>query len=84
MAILTGAEPFDHDGSDTGVLLCHGFTGTPQSMRPWGQYLAGRGFTVHIPLLPGHGTSWQEMNQTRWRDWYSCVDTAFRKLHETC
>ncbi len=84
MAILTGAEPFDHDGSDTGVLLCHGFTGTPQSMRPWGQYLAGRGFTVRVPLLPGHGTSWQEMNQTRWQDWYSCVDTAFRQLHETC
>jgi carboxylesterase len=84
VAILTGAEPFDHDGSDTGVLLCHGFTGTPQSMRPWGQYLAGRGFTVRVPLLPGHGTSWQEMNQTRWQDWYSCVDTAFRQLHETC
>jgi len=84
VAILTGAEPFDHDGSDTGVLLCHGFTGTPQSMRPWGQYLAGQGFTVRVPLLPGHGTSWQEMNQTRWQDWYSCVDTAFRQLHETC
>ena len=84
MAILTGAEPFNHDGSDVGVLLCHGFTGTPQSMRPWGEYLAERGFTVRVPLLPGHGTTWQEMNNTRWEDWYSCVDTAFRELHETC
>jgi carboxylesterase len=66
------------------VLLCHGFTGTPQSMRPWGEYLAERGYTVDIPLLPGHGTTWQEMNNTRWQDWYSCVDTAFRELHETC
>jgi carboxylesterase len=81
---MTGAEPFSHDGSDIGVLLCHGFTGTPQSMRPWGEYLADRGYTVRVPLLPGHGITWQEMNHTRWRDWYSCVDTAFRELHETC
>ncbi|MEP7017196.1 MAG: alpha/beta fold hydrolase [Actinomycetota bacterium] len=82
MAILPGAEPFHHDGSEVGVLLCHGFTGTPQSMRPWGEYLADRGYSVRIPLLPGHGTTWQEMNQTRWEDWYAAVDTAFRELHE--
>lgn len=84
MAILTGAEPFRLDGSDIGVLLCHGFTGTPQSLRPWGEYLAERGYTVHVPLLPGHGTTWQDMNGTRWQDWYACVDKAFRELHETC
>jgi carboxylesterase len=84
VAILTGAEPFTHDGSDIGVLLCHGFTGTPQSLRPWGEYLAERGYTVHVPLLPGHGTTWQDMNGTRWQDWYACVDKAFRELHETC
>jgi len=84
VAIMTGAEPFSHDGSEIGVLLCHGFTGTPQSMRPWGEYLAERGYTSRLPLLPGHGTTWQEMNRTRWADWYSCVDTAFRELHQTC
>ena len=84
MAILTGAEPFSQDGSDVGVLLCHGFTGTPQSMRPWGEFLADRGYTVRIPLLPGHGTTWQEMNSTTWQDWYGCVDASFRELHQTC
>ena len=39
-----------------------GFTGTPMSMRPWGEHLAAEGFAVRCPLLPGHGTSWQEMN----------------------
>jgi len=53
-------------------------------MRPWAEYLADRGYTVHLPLLPGHGTTWQAMNGTRWSDWYSCVDTAFRELHQTC
>jgi carboxylesterase len=84
VAILSGAEPFNHDGSDVGVLLCHGFTGTPQSMRPWGEYLADRGYTVRAPLLPGHGTTWQQMNRTRWQDWYASLDKAFRGLHETC
>ena len=84
MAILTGAEPFSHDGSEVGVLLCHGFTGTPQSLRTWGEFLAGRGYTVRVPLLPGHGTTWQEMNRTSWQDWYGCVDAAFRELHQTC
>jgi carboxylesterase len=84
VAILPGAEPFSHDGSDVGVLLCHGFTGTPQSMRPWGEYLADRGFTVRVPLLPGHGRTWQEMNTTRWEDWYRFVDAAFREMHEAC
>jgi carboxylesterase len=84
VAILTGAEPFSHDGSEVGVLLCHGFTGTPQSLRPWAEYLAERGYTVRLPLLPGHGTSWQDMNRTRWQDWYSCVDSAFRELHQSC
>jgi len=84
VAILPGAEPFHHDGSEVGVLLCHGFTGTPQSLRPWGEYLADRGYSVSLPLLPGHGTTWQEMNQTRWEDWYAAVDAAFRELHEAC
>ncbi len=84
MAILPGAEPFHHDGSDVGVLLCHGFTGTPQSLRSWGEYLADRGYSVRLPLLPGHGTTWQAMNQTRWEDWYAAVDAAFRELHEAC
>ena len=40
----------------------HGFTGTPKSMRPWGEHLAAAGFTVRCPLLPGHGTRWQDCN----------------------
>lgn len=82
MSVLPGAEPYLHDGSDTAVLLVHGFTGTPQGLRPWGEYLADRGYTVRVPRLPGHGTTWQEMNRTRWEDWYAEADRTFRELHE--
>jgi len=84
VSVLPGAEPFGHDGSDTAALLIHGFTSTPQSMRPWAEYLAARGYTVRLPRLPGHGTTWQEMNRTRWEDWYAVVDRQFRELHSRC
>src|SRR2546429_9213869 len=71
MPVMPGAEPYHHDGGDVGVLLCHGFTGSPQSLRPWGEYLAERGLTVSLPLLPGHGTRWQDMQVTGWQDWYA-------------
>lgn len=84
MPLMPGAEPYSHDGGETGVLLCHGFTGTPQSMRPWGEYLAARGLTVSVPLLPGHGTRWQDMQQTGWQDWYAEVDRELRELSTRC
>jgi carboxylesterase len=81
--VLAGAEPFDlpADGdAGAAVLLCHGFTGSPQSMRPWGEHLAAAGFPVACPLLPGHGTHWRDANATTWRDWYAAVDTAYAEL----
>jgi carboxylesterase len=80
MPLMPGAEPFFHSGDGTGVLLCHGFTGTPASLRPWAEYLAAAGFTVSLPRLPGHGTTWQDMQHTRWEDWYAEVDRAYEEL----
>ncbi|MDA8320250.1 MAG: alpha/beta fold hydrolase [Actinomycetota bacterium] len=80
MPVLPGAEPYLHRGGPTGVLLCHGFTGCPQSLRPWAEYLAGAGLTVSLPRLPGHGTTWQELARTRWEDWYAEIERAYDEL----
>ncbi|GFH35069.1 alpha/beta hydrolase [Streptomyces pacificus] len=80
MPVLPGAEPYRHEGGEVAVLLCHGFTGSPRSMRPWAEFLAERGLTVSLPLLPGHGTRWQDMAVTGWQDWYAEVDREFRAL----
>jgi carboxylesterase len=82
--ILPGAEPFAVDGGPIGVVLCHGFTGNPASMRPWGDYLVQAGYSVRLPRLPGHGTTWQEMNTTAWPDWYAEVDRAYEDLTQRC
>lgn len=84
MPLLPGAEPFVHEGSATGVLLCHGFTGCPQSLRPWAEHLAAEGHTVRLPLLPGHGTRWQDLQHTGWQDWYATVDRELRWLTARC
>ncbi|MET8164797.1 alpha/beta fold hydrolase [Streptomyces sp. NPDC005329] len=84
MPVLPGAEPYRHEGGEVGVLLCHGFTGSPQSLRPWARYLAGQGLTVTLPLLPGHGTRWEDMALTGWPDWYAEVDRELRALRERC
>jgi carboxylesterase len=81
---IPGTEPFEHAGGPVGVLLCHGFTGSPQTLRPWGEYLAQQGFTVSLPRLPGHGTTWQDLAGTGWLDWYGEVDRAFAVLAERC
>lgn len=84
MQLLPGAEPFTHHGGPTGVLLCHGFTGCPQSLRPWADHLARQGLTVSLPLLPGHGTRWQDMQRTGWEDWYATVDRELHDLGTRC
>src|SRR6201995_2476938 len=84
MGLLPGAEPFSHQGGATGVLLCHGFTGRPQSPRPWAGFLAEAGLSLSLPLLPGHGTSWQEMNRTTSDDWYATAEEALGALRARC
>jgi carboxylesterase len=76
---------FAHDGSEEiGVLLCHGFTGSPVSMRPWADHLAEAGFTVRLPLLPGHGTHWRDLNKTPWTEWYAHAEKALVELTGRC
>jgi carboxylesterase len=79
-AILPGAEELSLPGGPVGVLLVHGFTGSPQSLRELGEHLAQRGLSVLAPRLPGHGTTWQDLATTRLGDWRACVREAIGKL----
>ena len=86
MALAPHADPFYSDGTPDssgrriGVLLSHGFTGSPASMVPWGQHLAKQGYAVSVPLLPGHGTTWQELCDTTFDDYCTALEEEFEKL----
>lgn len=90
MSVSTGREPFsapgetDENGHRIGVLLSHGFTGSPVSMRAWGEACAAKGYAVEVPLLPGHGTTWQDLNRHRWSDWYGALERSFLDLRGRC
>ncbi|MBO0894974.1 alpha/beta hydrolase [Arthrobacter sunyaminii] len=79
-----GAAAFSSDGQGanaaTGVLLSHGFTGSPVSMAAWARHLADQGYAVSLPLLPGHGTTWQDLARTPWERWYESYDGAYQQL----
>jgi carboxylesterase len=84
MEIMDHAHPITQGDGELGVLLCHGFTSSPWSMKGWADALAAAGFRVRAPRLPGHGTTWQELNRVGWQDWYDCVDREFLALRDEC
>ncbi|MCC9145019.1 MULTISPECIES: alpha/beta hydrolase [unclassified Arthrobacter] len=86
MTSLPGTAAFSSEGhgpnAGVGVLLSHGFTGSPVSMAAWARYLADRGYAVSLPLLPGHGTTWQDLARTPWQRWYEEYEGAYFSLRE--
>ena len=71
--LIKTAEPFFFPGNRTGCLLIHGFTGAPTEMRPLGEFLAEKGYTVLGVRLTGHGTKIEDMNRVTWEDWSNSV-----------
>lgn len=82
--ILEGAEPFYFEGNRIGILVSHGFTGTTQSMRPLGEAYAAAGYTVCGPRLKGHGTHYEDMEETTYQEWIASIEEGYQWLKERC
>jgi carboxylesterase len=82
--IMPGCEPFSSPGSSMGVLVLHGFTGNPYSMRPLAERCAKAGYSVELPRLPGHGTSLEDLVPRRWIDFVEVALGAYDDLAERC
>ena len=78
--LMPGAEPLSIGGGPNGVLVVHGFSGTPQSMRTLAEAFGAAGFAVELPRLPGHGTSVDDLATTTFADWLEAVERAYREL----
>jgi len=88
MVAIPGAEPFSARGTGergrVGVVVVHGFTANPIGTRPLGMRLAGAGYSVEVPRLPGHGTSVRDLARTRYADWRASVVNATVALARGC
>jgi carboxylesterase len=82
--IIEGAAPWSASGGPHGALVLHGFTGNPHSMRGIAEALAEAGFAVELPLLPGHGTSVDDMLTTGWTDWSAAAEAAYQRIVAAC
>lgn len=78
------ADGFRVRGSNgDAVLLIHGFTSGPRSMRPWADALLASGYTVSLPVLPGHGTRWEDLAVTGREAWTRAVEDEYDTLANT-
>jgi carboxylesterase len=84
VTVLPGAEAWSAEGGRAGVLVLHGFTGCPQSMRGLAEACAAAGYAVELPRLPGHGTSVDDMETARWADWYAAAESTYESLRQRC
>lgn len=82
--VIPGAESFYIKGNEIGILLIHGFVGTPQSVKFLGLELAAKGFTVLAPRLKGHGTHFKEMEETTFAEWIADLEHAYSELKKVC
>ncbi len=83
---MPGAGPFYFGGNKTGILLIHGGGGgTCADLKPLAEYLHEEGgYTVHVPLLPGYGTSPEDLEKTPVSAWKEAVESEFKALKKKC
>jgi carboxylesterase len=84
--ILPGAGPFYYNGNQTGILIFHGFGGGTCSDF---KYIAesifdNKGYTIHIPLLPGFGTTPEDLKQTQVNEWIESIEHSFKVIKQKC
>ena len=77
-------DAFFWEAGPVGVFLSHGFTATSAEVRLLARRLHDKGYTVAGPLLPGHGTTPEDLNRTTWQDWAREGEAVYRRLAARC
>lgn len=83
-ALIPGAEPQSVAVGPVGVLVLHGFTGNPSTMRPLADEIMKNGFSLELPRLPGHGTVIDDMLTTQFSDWAAEAESAYKAISSRC
>lgn len=84
LSVVPGAEPVEITGGENGVLLLHGFTGSPYEFKYLVEDLQKKDYTINVPLLCGHGTSEEDLMKCQWYDWFEDAKKALFKMRKSC
>ena len=84
--IMEGAGPFFYEGSEIGLIMIHGGGGgTCADLKPLAEDLHEKGgYTISVPLLPGYGTSPEDLKSTSIQDWYDHLEKEVQALQKKC
>ncbi|RKQ35521.1 alpha/beta hydrolase [Oceanobacillus halophilus] len=82
--VIFGAEKFRIKGNEIGILISHGFMGTPQSVRYLGERLAQNGYSISAPRLLGHGTHYKDLEKCTHQDWFESLEERYKELKQQC
>jgi carboxylesterase len=82
-AVKKGAETIDlQEEGSPGVLLLHGFGDTPQTLGLLAKRLHKHGYSVLVPLLPGHGRTMRAFTRSRADEWIAGARRALLEMRE--
>lgn len=79
---ISTPQPITLEGGNRAILLLHGFTGSTHQLKQLGIFLNTQGYTVHIPLYPGHGQSAETLMNTTPEQWWTCAEAGYLFLQE--
>lgn len=82
--VQTGGQSQLLTAGSHGVLLIHGFTGSPSEMSLLAKHLHNKDYTVYSVRLPGHSTTVEDLACTNYRHWISAVEDAYYSLDNMC
>lgn len=82
--VQDGGQSCLQTGGAHGVLLIHGFTGSPSEMSLLADYLYKHNYTTYAVRLPGHSTTVEDLMNVKYRDWLSAVEDAYHLLDALC
>jgi carboxylesterase len=77
-------RPYTYEAGPVGCLMLHGFLGSPTSSLPLANYLAGRGVSMHCPLLPGHGELPNKLYKIPSQGWFDEAEEALISFRRQC
>lgn len=82
--VIEGAATYEKRNGSIGILVCHGFVGTPQSVRAICEQFSAQGYSVLAPRLKGHGTHYTDLERCTGDDWFQSLEQAYLQLATYC